>query len=106
MSDLTTTPDLWLQRAAEATDELDFDVCVSRGLLFFGAAIDRVETARGGLFGDWKPERAGAYLAGLKKYANMRASLEANGQPTVSAHRQAKEAALSVYHLALEQEAA
>lgn len=104
--DLTITPDQWLQRAATATDSLDFDVCVSRGLPFFADSIDRVETARGGLFGEWEPERAGAYLAGLKKYTLLRGSLEASGQPTLSAHKQAKEAALSVYHLALEREAA
>lgn len=102
MSDLVVTPEEWLERAAEAEDQFDFDVCVARGLPFFGASIDRAETARLTMFGVWQPSRAAAYLAGMKKYVSTRTSLEDMGQPTVSAHRQAKEAALSVYNQMVE----
>jgi hypothetical protein len=98
MADLTVTTEQWLERAAEAEDSLDFDVCVARGLPFFAASIDRAETARTMMFGDWQSGRAAAYLAGLKKYASTRTDLENNGQPTLSAHRQAKEAAMSTYN--------
>lgn len=100
--DLTTTPEQWLQRAGQATDSLDFDVCISRGLPFFQGDLGRVETARLSMFGEWNPAQAGAALAGLRAYVTKRAELEAAGLPTQSAHKSAKEAAQATYQRELE----
>jgi hypothetical protein len=102
MMDLTTTPEQWLQRAAQATDSLDFDVCVSRGLPFFQGDLGRVEAAREGMFGEWNPAQAEAALAGLRAYITKRTELEAAGLPTQSAHKSAKEKGRATFHRELE----
>ena len=101
MPNLTTTPDQWLERAAAATDSLDFDVCVTRGLPFFDGELNRVETARQTMFGSWKPEQAKAMLEGLNIYAAKRQELEHDGLPTLSAHQEAKQAAIAAYRRAV-----
>jgi hypothetical protein len=90
------SPTEWLERAIAATDPFDFDTCVSRAILFFDSA-DRVESARIGMFGEWKPGLTAAYLAGIKKYAHTRDELETNQSPVAVAHREAKSAALVEY---------
>ena len=102
MPNLTTTPDQWLARAAAATDSLDFDVCVTRGLPFFEGALNRVETARETMFGEWKPGQARPVLDGLRTYATKRQELEQGGRPAMSAHRDAKDAAVAAYRRAVE----
>lgn len=90
------SPTEWLERAAAATDPFDFDTCISRAIPFYDSA-DRVESARTGLFGEWKPGLTDAYLAGIKKYAHTRDELETNRTPVAAAHKDAKAAALVEY---------
>lgn len=104
MPELTTTPEQWLQRAAEAADQLDFDVCVARGLPFFAGDIDRAEKVRETLFGRWYPERARAYLAGVQRYVSTRTDLEQSGWSVLSAHTEAKAKAKAAYIQALERQ--
>ena len=86
----------WLQRAREATESFDFDTCIHRAIPFFDSA-DRVESARVGMFGEWKTGQAAAYVAGIQKYASLRDELEANHAPATAAHKEAKNAALVEY---------
>jgi hypothetical protein len=90
------TPAEWLQRAQEATDPFDFDTCIHRAIPFYDSA-DRVESARMGMFGEWKVGEAAAYVAGIQKYASARDELEANHAPATAAHKEAKSMALVEY---------
>ncbi len=100
------SPAQWLERARAAEDPLDFDLCVSRGLVMGNGAyfetVDHAEKARTGLFGDWKPGVAAAYLAGIEKYVTVRSDLLAAGEPGTAVFRAAKGAALVAYRQVLD----
>ena len=99
------TPAEWLNRARQATDPFDFDICLQRGLIVGGAVYfetaDHAEKARTGLFGDWNGSPA-AYLAGIERYVKTRADLLSAGEPGAAVFQKAKSAALVAYREALE----
>ena len=91
----------WVQRAGQATDKFDFDLCIQRGVAFY-TDIDRAENTRQAMFGDWKAGEAAAYAAGMTKYASVRVDLEATKMVAAEAHKKAKSAALVAYRSVLE----
>ncbi|MCB8942572.1 MAG: hypothetical protein H6658_02230 [Ardenticatenaceae bacterium] len=103
-SQLTQTE--WLQRAQEATDEMDFDVCVSRAYPDFYFDANRVQTVREGICGKWDTAKKGATLAAVAEYCTKRLEWEKKAVSTTEAHKEAKIAARRAYNNALKEKVA
>lgn len=95
-------PDEWFSRAAAANDPLDFDVCAARAIVQSGGSAyfettKHAERARVGLFGEWQPGKAAAYITGLSRYVATRCKLQTDGVENGEVFEQAKEAALEAF---------